>query len=139
VSEPLQLYRDEYSTYFRDRELNSVEQRWSAATKSMSEEQFRAGIERLADLLERERVPNVLIDMVNIVHEPAADFSDWRETNIIPRYNAAGVKKFAFLLPPSAGNTVEKGGGPAKEGSARFETGYFDSLDGVRKWFTTST
>jgi hypothetical protein len=132
---PVELFRDEFSTYSRDDLRGLIEQIWSSATKSMSEQQFRDGVSRLAQFLEQEHIHNVLVDVTKMGHTPSADFEPWRQANIIPRYNAAGVKKFAFLLPPDAPNTVEKGTKPAKEGAANFPFGYFASRDQAFKWF----
>ena len=130
------LYRDEFAEYFHDPEHAAIEQRWSEATASMSEEQFRAGVARLAELIEREHTSHVLVDVINMGHRPAADFEEWRQTFIIPRYNAAGVSKFAFLSPGGASDTVENGVAPAAEGKARFPTGYFNSRERAFLWLT---
>lgn len=133
--EPVELFRDQFSTYFRDDLRGLIEQRWSSATKSMTEQQFRDGISRLAQFLEQAHVQNVLVDMIKIEHTPTDDFDSWRQSQIIPRYNAAGVKKFAFLLPPGATGIVENGAKPAVEGVAKFPTGYFASREQALKWF----
>jgi hypothetical protein len=135
MPEPVELSRDEFSTYFRDDQRSLIEQRWSSAP--MSEQQFRERIAMLAQFLERAHVQNVLVDMSKIEHTPSEDFNPWRQAHIIPRYNAAGVKKFAFILPPGAPDTVENGTTPAVEGAAKFPTGYFASRDQALKWFET--
>jgi hypothetical protein len=139
MSTPVELFRDKFSQYYRDDGHQCIELRWSEATRSMSEEQFRAGLERLADFLAGERAPNVLVDVVNFAHESPEDFSAWRETRIIPRYNAAGVKKFAFLLPANNSHTVENGNQPVKEGSAQFPTAYFNSRENAIAWFAAAS
>ena len=131
----VQVYNDQFSEVFRDPQHDLIELRWLPSTKTMSEDDFRAGLQRLAELLEKEPSPNVLIDVVNFQHESEPGFLAWRETNIIPRYNAAGVKKFAFVLPAGTPSTVEHGFPPDREGSATFPTGYFESRDGALSWF----
>jgi hypothetical protein len=130
---PVELLRDDHTVYYRDPDHRAVELRWSPST--ISEEGFRAGITRLAELLEQERVPNVLIDVTYFSHTSAPDFEEWRQAKIIPRYNAAGVKKFAFLMPPGVTQIVENGTLPAPEGIAKFPTGYFGSRERVFSWF----
>lgn len=107
MAAPVELYRDEFATYTRDDEHNLIEQRWSSATKSMSEQQFRDGVSRLAQFLEESRFSNAFVDITLMGYRPSADFEPWRQANIIPRYNAAGVRKFAFLMPAGAPGTVE--------------------------------
>ena len=129
----VELFHNDHAVYYRDADHRAVELRWSAG--SVSEDGFRAGITRLAELLEQERVPNVLIDVTHFAHDSAPGFEAWREANIIPRYNGAGVKKFAFLMPPGVTKIVENGTLPAPEGVAKFPTGYFGSRERVFSWF----
>jgi hypothetical protein len=58
----------------------------------------------------------------------------WRQANVVPRYNAAGVKKFAFQMPegmPLIGSE------PQVYGIDAYLTGYFarrqDALDWLAK------
>jgi hypothetical protein len=139
VAKPIELYRDQFAVYLHDVDLRAIEQRWSSATKGMSEQQFRDGVSRLAEFLSRERVPNALVDVTDMGYKAAPEFEPWRQLNIIPKYNAAGVLKFAFLLPAGATDTVENGTKPAKEGVAEFPTGYFGSREGIRKWFDSGS
>jgi hypothetical protein len=137
MSAPVELYSDRIVRYLRDPEHRSIELRWLGEANAMSEQQFRGAIERLASLMERDRPPNVLVDMARLEFSPADDFEQWRQTHIIPRYNKAGVTKFAFILAEGAPNTVETGTRPAVEGSAVYPTGYFSTRDGAIAWFTT--
>lgn len=139
MPEALEIYSDQFSKYFIDREHDAIELRWLKTTKSMSEAQFREALLRLAAILGRENTPNVLIDVVHFSHESASDFPEWRETNVIPLYNAAGVKRFAFLLPPGSTNSAEMGVQPAVEGSARFPTGYFTTPERAFTWFAEAS
>ena len=100
----------------------------------MSEEQFRVGVERLAELIEREHLPNAIVDVVKMAYRPAESFEEWRQANIIPRYNAAGVRKFAFIYPSGFTETVENGVSPAPEGKAKFPFGYFGSRERAFAW-----
>lgn len=131
------LDSDQFAEFYLDSVHDTVEQRWLTATKSMTEEQFRVGVQRLAELLERESTKHALVDVTNMQYAPSPEFEAWRQANIIPRYNAAGIEKFAFLLPAGAPNTVETGNTPAKEGAANFPFGYFTSREHVFSWFGT--
>jgi hypothetical protein len=136
VASTIDLYSDSITEYVRHDQPAMIEMRWLKAARSMTEEEFREAIERLSALLERERVPNVLVDMSDLVYEPAPDFPQWRETRIIPRYNGAGVERFAFLLPPDAPGTVEMGAKPASEGAANFPTAYFSTRQRALAWLS---
>lgn len=130
-----ELFRDEYSSLSRIDDQQAIELKWFATTQSMPETRFRQGLERLAGTLEKERLPNVLVDVVDFAHQPDPDFSAWRDKNIIPRYNAAGVKKFAFVMPVSAAHTVEHGAPPAAESPGVFPTAYFNGRARAYSWF----
>lgn len=131
------LYKDQFAEYFRDSEHAAVLQCWSEATASMSEEQFRAGVERLVELIEGEHLQHVLVDVVKMAYRPAADFEPWRQAYIIPRYNAAGVRKFAFVYPSGFTEIAENGVSPAPEGKSTFPFGYFGSQERAFAWFAT--
>ena len=134
MAAPEELFRDEFSTFTRDDQRRLVELRWT--NLAMSEQQFRDRISKLATLLEQARVPNVLVDMAVIAHTPSGDFEQWRQSQIIPRYNVAGVERFAFILPAGVPGTVESGAKPAIEGAvAKFPTAYFATRDRALKWF----
>jgi hypothetical protein len=133
-----ELYRDEFSTLSRVDEHRAIVLHWFPTTMTMSEAQFRVGLERLASTLEKERLPNVCIDVVKFGYKPQADFSAWRDKNIIPRYNAAGVKKFAFVVPAQSPHSVEHGVAPAAEPPGGFPTGYFNSAARADAWFDGS-
>lgn len=74
----------------------------------------------------------MIVDTRLFRYRPSADFAEWRDQNIIPRYNRAGVRKFAFLTPPGVGAASE----PAPEGPAQFPTGYFDSRERIDAWLS---
>jgi hypothetical protein len=59
----------------------------------------------------------------------------WRDVNIIPRYNAAGVTKFAFQMPPGMPMI---GSPPAPEGPGRFPTAYFGRRQEALEWLSRS-
>jgi hypothetical protein len=63
--------------------------------------------------------------------DPAGLDMGWRDEQIIPRYNAAGVKKFAFLMPAAM---PAIGADPAPEGPADFPTAYFAERTQAQAW-----
>src|SRR5260370_41648699 len=67
---------------------------------------------------------------------PAKMDGPWRDANIIPRYNAAGVRKFAFHMPegmPMIGQP------PENEVPGRFPTGYFGKRQEALAWLVGSS
>ncbi len=63
---------------------------------------------------EKARPSGLLIDATEFGHRFGEGVMAWRDAHIIPRYGAAGVRRFAFQMPagfPDAG--IEKVEGPA--------------------------
>jgi hypothetical protein len=64
--------------------------------------------------------------------------TEWRDAEIIPRYNEAGVAKFAFIANPGhPGPTVEAGAPPAADGPATFPTGWFKTRKAAYRWLAS--
>jgi hypothetical protein len=100
----------------------------------MSDDGFKETLERFAAEGERARPGYMVIDATEFRHESGDGVLEWRDREIIPRYNTAGVKKFAFLWPVGTPGTVESGGTPKPEGSASFPTGWFTSRERAYQW-----
>ena len=126
-----QLYQDRFGVIFYDDASNMLELRWFAETASMTDDDYMRWLERYAAATEQHHVPFTLIDTREFKHHPGEHTGPWREERIIPQYNRAGVKKFAFLLPEGSAPKTE----PMPEGSAQFPTGYFDSREQINHWF----
>jgi hypothetical protein len=131
MAETEHLYEDRWGEIIDRPDGELVELRWYDTTAAMSAEQFREWLTTFADYLGRARRPGVLVDGVQFLMDPANLDDEWRDANIVPRYNAAGVRRFAFLFPdgmPSIGAT------PAAEGPATFPTGYFGRREDALAW-----
>lgn len=126
-----ELYRDRFGILTQDADRGILELQWLEGSADMSEDDFKAWLERYAAAGEQHRAPHMLIDVRQFKHRPGAQIGQWRDEHIIPRYNSAGVKKFAFLLPAGAPAAAA----PAPEGPAAFPTGYFDSRERIEAWF----
>jgi hypothetical protein len=125
------VHNDRYGAVIDWAEENYIEIRWYDATAEMSGEDFNHWLERFAECVETARRSGVLVDSVqfrmDLNHMDAA----WRDANIIPRYNAAGVQKFAFLMPEGMPAIAAQ---PAPEGPADFPTAYFATRAEALNW-----
>ena len=65
----------------------------------LTEERFRQGLVEFADHAVEQGAPNLLVDLREFAYSPAPDMWEWRLVNIIPRYQEAGVRKFANVVP----------------------------------------
>jgi hypothetical protein len=126
----MELERDRFATFTFDPTRKVVELEWSSTTAEMTEDDFRHGISRLADHAQEHVGASLMVDTRAFGYRPAPDNETWRDENIVPRYNAAGVRKFAFLWPPGAVSNST----PAPEGPAAFPTGHFDSTERLEAW-----
>jgi hypothetical protein len=130
-----ELYSDIYGGITHDEDAQVLVLEWSEATTNMTDDDFKESMSRYAKLAEEVRPANLLVDVTKFKHSPGADVGAWRDQEIIPRYNSAGVKKFAFVIPSGSPGTVEAGTPPAPEPPGRFPTAYFDNRNNALNWF----
>ena len=126
-----QLFQDRFGVMLYDDAKKILELRWFAETEAMTDDDYMGWLERFAVSAEQHHVQFIVIDTLAFKHHPGAHTGPWRDEHIIPRYNRAGVKKFAFLL--SMGTALKTESAP--EELAQFPTGYFDSREQIDRWF----
>ena len=129
-----EVFRDAYGVIL-DESNGVLELRWLDDSATMTDGDFKRWLERLASASEARPCSHLLIDITHFAHRPGEDVAAWRDEHIIPRYNQAGVRKFAFLLPKGAPGTVAAGNQPAPEPPGNFPIGYFDDRDAIDAWF----
>jgi hypothetical protein len=117
-------------------EWKTLELKWEPATRSMGDDGFRQTLQLFADEGVRLRPVSMIVDSTEFFHQVADSTFAWRNEQIIPLYNQAGVRKFAFLATSGAPNTVEKGVEPAPDGPANFPTAWFESRDRMYAWLS---
>src|SRR5262245_38610650 len=83
---------------------------------------------------EKLRPASLLIDATQFQHKFGPGVMQWRDDFIMPRYGAAGVRKFAFHVPPGFPNTMEAGGKEVIEGPAIFPTAWFAERQHALDW-----
>ncbi len=108
-----------------------VEIRWHDTTADLTRDGFHAFLETFAGHVKDCGRPGCLIDAVRFKMDMAQMDGAWRDANIIPRYNAAGVRKFAFIMPDGM---PAIGAEPAPEGPASFPTAYFGARAAALEW-----
>jgi hypothetical protein len=101
--------------------VDVLELRWLPSTSTMSDGGFMATLCLFAFEAEKVRPKALFIDATEFQHAFGAGIMAWRDAHIIPRYGAAGVRRFAFLMPPSFSDP----GREAVEGPAVFPTKWF--------------
>ena len=91
-----QVYEDKFGEIFDRPSANLIELRWFDSTSEMSAPEFQSWLTKFVESVERCGRSGVLVDSTVFRMSPAKMDGPWRDANIIPRYNAAGVKRFAF-------------------------------------------
>lgn len=97
----------------------------------MTGQKFNGWLSTFAGCVEQQKRPGALVDSVQFRMPFDRMDGAWRDENIIPRYNAAGVRRFAFLMP--AGMPAI-GAEPTKEGPSGYPTAYFGSRADAVVW-----
>ena len=126
----MELARDTYANYTLDPDHGVIELEWLDTTAGMTEDDFRAGLSRLAYFAESNPGAALLIDVRRFGYTPAADNLEWRDRTIIPRYNAARVRKQGFLVPSGALDAISQ----MPQGAAEFPYGFFESREEIDAW-----
>jgi hypothetical protein len=124
-----ELVRSQWGVIVRPRS-DVLELRWLPSTASMSDGGFMATLCLFVWEAERARPLGLLIDALEFRHQFGKGVMEWRDAHIIPRYGAAGIRKFAFLMPagfPDAGRE-------ATEGPAVFPTRWFVDRQQALDW-----
>lgn len=125
------VYEDPWGSIIDRPEAGYLEIRWYDSTAAMTGEQFKRWLATFASFTEKHERPGCLVDATAFRMPPSHQDMEWRDANIIPRYNSAGVRKFAFHMPegmPLIGKP------PTHEGPAQFPTAYFASRTEALTW-----
>jgi len=111
-----------------------VELAWLPSTVSMTDGGFMATLCLFAWEAEKARPRGLLIDAVQFRHQFGSGVMEWRDAHIIPRYGAAGVRKFAFIMPAG----FPQAGKEAVEGPAIFPTKWFVNRQEAIGWLSAT-
>ncbi len=125
------VYSDQWGDVVDRPEDDCVEIRWFDTTSQMDGNDFSEFLTRYVEQFEQSNCNNGMIDAVQFKMDFAKMNMGWRDIHIVPRYNAAGMKKFAFVMPqgmPAIGKA------PVNEGPANFPTAYFATRAEAVAW-----
>jgi hypothetical protein len=129
------MARNSWGVILDHEEDGILELRWLSSTAAMTDDQFKETLELFAGQAEQAQRPFLLIDSTEFLHAIGQGVREWRDREIIPRYNAAGTSKFAFLVPEGFPDAMETGGQPMTDGPATFPTASFIDRRHVLDWF----
>src|SRR5262245_48099895 len=127
---PSELVGNPWAVIIHHGDEGILELRWLPTTATMTDGGFMASLCLFAWEAEKARPQGLLIDALEFRHRFGTGVMEWRGAHIIPRYGAAGVRRFAFHVPagfPAAGKE-------AVEGPAVFPTKWFLSREEALGW-----
>jgi hypothetical protein len=104
---------------------------WTEKTANMTDEEFKRALSLYADYASKHRTTGLLVDVRNFHHHPGPEIGKWRSEEIVPRYETAGVKKFAYVIGPDAAMPPPRSRMETKEA---FETRHFRTTEDAEKW-----
>ena len=93
------VYEDRMGAMIDYPDDDYVEIRWYDATSSFTSDSFNDWLAGFAAGVEAAGQSGILVDANQFGMNMEFMDDKWRDANIIPRYNAAGVRKFEFLMP----------------------------------------
>lgn len=117
-----------------------VEIRWYDASSEFTGEAFNRRQEVIAGVVEQCGRSHILIDAVQFGMSAEEMDIEWRDANTTPRFNAAGIKKQAIIVPagfPPVGAPGRGAAHEAPEGPADFPTAYFATRAEARAWLSS--
>ena len=123
---------NEWGLILQHRDLGVLELRWRSDGAEMTDSGFKATLCLLAVNAERLLPSKVLIDATHFRHRFGDGVMEWRNATVIPRYGAAGVRKFGFVMPEGFPHI----GTESVEGPAVFPTAWFGSREDALGWLT---
>ena len=129
------VYEDRFGEVIDHPDGAYLEIRWYDATEAMSTADFQDWVAAFAREVEQRHRPGILVDLTRFRMDQAGMDGDWWYTQIVPRYNAAGVKKFAFLALDGT-PAIDSPPTPAK--GATFPTAYFARRQEALTWLESS-
>jgi hypothetical protein len=130
--------KDQWGQIVFYHEWNSLELRWLPSTAHATDADLKATMQAFAQEAVDRQPRTLIVDTTEFRHTWGDGMMQWRDAEIIPLYNQAGVAKFAFVANPGyPGPTVEAGAAPALEGPAKFPTGWFKTREAAYQWLAT--
>jgi len=116
-------------------ERQTVVALWTAATATMRNKEFQDCVAQVANASEHYRAKAIVVDAVENTHVVTPDLLEWHDTQIAPRYIAAGVRKMAFLTPKQAMTQASTEEIFEKEtAKAVLDVRFFDDETALFKW-----
>ena len=126
----MQLHQNAFGVISHVPELAVIKLVWNENSANMTDEDFKEAQEHLAEFVTVHKAAVVWIDVSKFGHTVRPEIVAWRKVNIIPKYIAAGVRKFVYV---DDGASLSPPSGEAREGE-NFDRRHFNSEEGATAW-----
>jgi len=130
-----QIHEDNFLLISWDKNKKILGIDWKETTSGMTDEEFKRELTLFAGYVEEKKASGILVDVANFGYKMGPDIQQWRVKSISSRYDAAGVKRFAFLLPKDSQISPMMNQSSPGE---RFLTRAFNSLEQATAWLTAA-
>ena len=129
----MKVYQNDFMIVNHLDKEKTLELIWTAETKNMVNADFKASLYIYAGFAIEFRTAQLLVHIQDFGFPDAMgeELTTWRDQQIFPKYNQAGIKKFAFLGPKEILPPTD----PPQSPFANFQTRFFPSLEDVTDWF----
>src|SRR5262245_49573644 len=128
----MKIHEDPFFTFEIEPESGILRFLWTEKTANMSDEDFKRALSLYADYASKYRATALLVDIRNFRHKPGPEVGKWRGEVLVPRYEAAGVKGFAYVIgddvpmPPNTPSAAAR--------NEPFETRHFRRPEEAEGW-----
>ena len=128
----IELHEDNFLRILWDDQTQIIAIDWKESSATMTDDDMKSELAIFAGFVEEKQAPRILVDVTKFHFRLSPAMQEWRVKNISSRYNAAGVKRFAFVFP--ADTQVPPTMNQAVEGEDFMTRGFNGNDDAVR-WF----
>lgn len=98
-----------------------LELRWLPSTSDMTDDDFKVTLELFAEQAERTGAPFLLVDSTDFGHQFGEGGMEWRNQQIIPRYNASGTGSSPSTSPRGSPTSLKPEVNPSSTAPPRFQ------------------
>jgi hypothetical protein len=135
----MEVSRHPFYVFDLDKHASRMSFVWMEKSVAMTVDDYKDAIREYARLILEHRARCALVDLREFRYRVDADvLGSWWADEIVPLYNQAGLKKFAFVLPE--GEQAPPDDTPAEaEAGEKFVTKQFGSEQAAISWLTTDS
>jgi hypothetical protein len=126
----MELASSDYFVIKRGTGAGIVTLTWTERSSDMTDTDFKAGLTRLANIVNEYRSAALLVDVSKFGHTVGELAEEYWRIHVVPEYNNAGVRKMAYIFGEGADVPPD----PVHDPSKRFKTKNFADREDARDW-----